>query len=234
MQLRINKLFDALGDSILLATYCKAYNITEIITNRAIEKKDTLKEIFSLYNVELPKFKQTIEPIKYNLAIISIDLLKNNIPLISPNIATSESDYITVQKTTTSLHGKDRHCTLDELMIMNSCKNYKEIKDTNIANTITDLVCLLKRSQEHLSIDSGTAWMAASMGIPTKIYSKNSYYFVGAWHYMNYLNSMGNVDVWQWHNKGIKVPTELEFNIANPTNMTYDKYIHDLKHNPWT
>jgi len=62
MDMYIYRIFNALGDSIILSTYIKKFNIKKVYYNRSEFK--TLNEVMELYDIEKPEFIQQSVRIK--------------------------------------------------------------------------------------------------------------------------------------------------------------------------
>jgi hypothetical protein len=205
MKMRIYRIFEALGDSILLATFIKHYNITAVYYNRGEFK--TLSTIFKKYNVKPPTFIPVTERISTTMVDILQDLTRHNIPLIKLDYI-KNAKWTTTQLKTKNNYGADRSVTKEEaephvenltLMPVEKAKN------------ISELINLMSQSEKHITMDSGTAWLSASMRIPTVVISKNSYYWPDAYHYMKYIETLENVEVYQQTGKGVKVATEEQY-----------------------
>jgi len=231
MDLHIYRIFDALGDSIILSTYFKNYNVEKVYYNRGEFK--TLYKILDVLNVPRPEFIKTTDRIKSNMVTVVKKLKSDSVLLIGPNINTKEKEYITYQLSSKNESAKDRNTTLKD------AKNYYSFEENVVKEDVTkiknidDLVECLSKSKHHLSIDSGTAWLAVSMGIDTTVISKNSYYFSDAYHYMKYLEIHKNVEIYQKHGLGVKIPSELDYIITSQENNvavgSYSNYIKEVK-----
>ena len=209
MDLHIYRVFDALGDSIILSTFFKNYNVEKVYYNRG-------------------EFKTL-----HKMVTVVKKLKSDNVLLIEPNINTRKKEYITYQLSSKNESAKDRNTTLKHAKSYYSFEENSAKEDVTKIKNIDDLVKCLSRSKHHLSIDSGTAWLAVSMGIDTTVISKNSYYFSDAYHYMKYLEIHKNVEIYQKHGLGVKIPSELEYIIAAQENNiavgSYSNYKKEVK-----
>jgi hypothetical protein len=222
MKMRIYRIFEALGDSIILATFIKHNNITTVYYNRGEFK--TLSTILKKYNVKPPTFIPITERITSTMVDVLHDLTKHNIPLIELDY-TKDPKWTTTQLKTKNDYGADRAVTDEE------AKPHVEnltIMPVEKAKNISALIDLISQSEKHITMDSGTAWLAASMKIPTVVISKNSYYWPDAYHYMKYIETLENVEVYQQENKGVQIATKTQFLKYSKANgikaMDYQKY----------
>tara|TARA_Y100000389_G_scaffold204831_1_gene259996 strand:- start:11078 stop:11764 length:687 start_codon:yes stop_codon:yes gene_type:complete len=222
MKMRMYRIFEALGDSILLATFIKHYNIKTIYYNRGEFK--TLSIILKKYNVEPPTFIPVNERISITMLDILQDLTRHNIQLIKLDHI-KNGKCTTTQLKTKNDYGADRAVTKEE------AKPYIEnltVMPVEKAKNISELINLMCQSEKHITMDSGTAWLSASMRIPTVVISKNSYYWPDAYHYMKYIETLENVEVYQQENKGVQIATEKQFLKYSKANgikaMDYQKY----------
>lgn len=204
--MEIYRIFNALGDSIILATYIKQNDVKEITFNRA--ETDTLNIVLDMYGIERPKYKKSLGSlIEKRMPHYVSEMHKSKVPLLSFPVEMKSAGYMTYQLTSKNESAKDRTAKLSDM----EDKGYTDKRDTREATDLKSLTELLSGSEYHWSIDSGTAWLAAAMGIPTNVYSKNSYYFADAYHYMKYLNWHKNVKVKQMYNDGVKMPSSLDY-----------------------
>lgn len=209
MNIDIYRIFNAVGDSVLLCTLIKELDVKTITYNRA--DLDTLKKMMPYYDVDV-EFKQRSDQgvIGYKMHDYVRYLNEKNVQLSVPNVKV-EPEYDTCQLGSFQNNAADRAMTKVEYNKFRRSEKSIEVSDMK---TIPRMMECLSKSQHHVSIDSGTAWVAASMGIDTIVYSKNSYYFADAYFYMKYLDSQPTVEVHQQHGSGVRVSNELEFQTA--------------------
>lgn len=220
--MKIYRIFDALGDSIILSTYFKAYDIKKVYYNRAELK--TLIEVLDFYGVERPEFIKVPERINDNMVKVVKDLKRDKIKLINPKSKSETCSYVTVQLKTNSDGAQDRSITMDDAL-SHMPKDFKHIHDVKECKTILDLYSTLSQSKAHVTIDSGSAWASASIGVPTTIISKNSIYFSDAYHYMRYIETHKNVVVYQQNGEGVTIPSGKEYlNAALDNGVNVDNY----------
>lgn len=211
MRLDIYRIFNALGDSIILCTYFKAFNVDTVFYNRA--DLDTLKQVMEVYGIDGVKFQYTPERVPRTMVNVVQELSNRGAKLLSPPVDLLPSKHTSLQLASMNPASKDRNVKFDE------AKNHfkypeLEVKRVGREKQFTELLDVLKESKQHVTIDSGTAWAAAALGIETVVINKNAYYFPDAYHYMKYMEMQDNVEVYQQHGKGVRVPTEEEFNTA--------------------
>ena len=219
--MKIYRIFDALGDSIILSTYFKG--ILEILYHNRAELK-TLIEVLDFYGVERPEFIKVPERINDNMVKVVKDLRQDKIKLINPKRKLETSNYVTVQLKTNSDGAQDRAIAMNDVL-SHMPKDFKHIHDVKECKTISELYSTLSRSKAHITIDSGSAWASASMGIPTTIISKNSIYFSDAYHYMRYIETHKNVVVYQQNGEGVTIPSGIEYlNAALDNRVNVDNY----------
>ena len=220
--MKIYRIFDALGDSIILSTYFKAYDIKKVYYNRAELK--TLIEVLDFYGVERPEFIKIPERINDNMVKVVKDLRQDKIKLINPKRKLETSNYVTVQLKTNSDGAQDRAIAMNDVLY-HMPKDFKHIHDVKECKTISELYSTLSRSKAHITIDSGSAWASASIGVPTTIISKNSIYFSDAYHYMRYIETHKNVVVYQQNGEGVTIPSGIEYlNAALDNRVNVDNY----------
>lgn len=215
MNIDLYRIFNAVGDSVILCTLIKEYGIKTITYNRA--DLDAMKSVMKYYDCDVEFKRRTdqglITPHMHDYVRALYD---NKIQLAIPKVWRSP-EYTTRQTGSFQNNAADRAMTMYE---HNRYVRHFDATSVDVVNakTIPDMFECLSKSMHHISIDSGTAWAAASMGIPTTVYSKNSYYFSDAYFYMQYLDSQPSVDVYQQDNKGVKVANELQFKTAISVN----------------
>ena len=207
--------FNALGDSIILLTYFKTYKTEVVYYNRA--EFTTLTTLAELFGVTLPKFIQTPERIEYDMTDVLVSLTKDKAPLISMEGHTP-SDYETIQLGSSKQASCDRNITMEEALPFLQTEN---IKDAEKETTLEGLVKLLKGSCNHVSMDSGTAWLSSALNVPTSVVSKNSYYWHEAYYYMRYLQIQNSVNS---ITPAIKIATEQEYSKAIKDNKVAAPY----------
>lgn len=212
MNIDIYRIFNAVGDSILLCTLIKHLKVTQVTYNRA--ELDTIREVMKFYDLPDVKFvRRTDQGLIPNQMVDYVRYLHDvKVPLAKPNVEVSPT-YATYQLSSHQINALDRSMTQEE---HNRFVKYPELnrKDITTARTIDSLFVMMQGSKHHISIDSGTAWLSAAMGIDTTIFSKNSYYFADAYFYMKYINSQPNVEVHQQDGAGVVVANELQYNMA--------------------
>lgn len=228
METSIYRIFNALGDSIILSTYFKAFNIKKVFYNRA--ELDLLQTVMEMYGVHDIEFIHDANRKGNTMTEIVKDLHKKNITLL-PYPKQGDDLYATIQLQSHHESARDRSMYLHEAMP--HVKLNMPISHVGNEKTVNDLYKIMKNSCQHISIDSGTAWFATSLGLDTTVISKNSYYFPDAYVYMKYIESHKNVEVHQQHGKGIKIPNAFEYLQAAATNNVkvppYEAYIDRVK-----
>lgn len=238
MDFSIYRIFPALGDSIMLATLFKEKGITRVFYNRA--ELGVLKKVIKIYDIQPIEFIYETRPIDYTMVTVSHDMHKENIKLIKPtDITVAEQKYITYQLGSHNETASDRditekemkkHITYPEMDLINT----QELK--YVTGPLIDVFNLISSSAQHITCDSGTAFVATSLGIKTTIISKNSFYWPASWFNMQFFNSHENVTVYQEDELGVRIPNEIEYIHACSKNNarvpSYQHYIHTLKNNP--
>ena len=217
--MRLYRIFDALGDSIILLTYFQKYDIKTVYYNRG--KFERLTLLSNYLNISLPNFVKVNEKIETDMIDVLVQLTKDNINLISFNNNAEKGDYQTTQVGSKWTASSDRNITKEETQ---EYLTHALVKDVSIATTIGDIIKLLSSSQKHVSMDSGTAWLSAALGIDTIVISKNSYYWHEAYYYMRYLSIQKSV---QNIYPKIKIATEEEFNNALLNNNVSEPYSYE-------
>jgi ADP-heptose:LPS heptosyltransferase len=162
---------------------------------------------------------------------VVLKLRADKVKLLNPNISVAPSNYITLQLKSKNESARDRSADIQEFDSIVELSDYEKMNASD-CKSITELIELLKGSRKHISIDSGTAWLAAAMGLDTVVLSKNSYYFSDAYHYMRYLNIQKNVKVHQQNNSGVKIPSEEEYTrlaTSNGVFKPYSQYLSEVK-----
>ena len=216
MNIDIYRIFNAVGDSILLCTLIKHLQVTQVTYNRA--ELDTLREVMKYYDLPDVEFVQrTDQGLIPNKMVDYVRYLHDvKVPLAKPNVEVS-STYATYQLSSHQNNALDRSMTQNE---HNRFIKYPDLnrKDITTARTIDSLFVMMQGSKHHISIDSGTAWLSAAMGIDTTVFSKNSYYFADAYFYMQYLNTHSNVVVHQQDGEGVVIANEMQYNMAVQNN----------------
>lgn len=231
MELSLYRIFNALGDSIILSTYFKSLNVERVYYNRA--EFDTLKYIMNMFNVQDIEFVNVANRCPLTMVDVVKELKDKKIKLLNPMENKDENgQYVTMQLASMHATASDRSIKLYEATSHNSYPDL-QIKEVGNEKTIKDLFEILKYSKQHITIDSGTAWASVACGIDTTVISKNSYYFSDAYHYMKYLDTHSNVRIYQQHGLGIKIPNEFEFLAAAAANkiqaVPYQQYLENVK-----
>lgn len=206
MNVSLYRIFDALGDSIILASYFKHYSIKTVYYNRG--DFNTLLKILEIAKVEVPEFVHINGRITETMPDLLHQMRIDKAPLISITNR-SKAEHSTFQFKTNSNNAEDRSMNLEE--IEEQLPKLNNPKDTLECTDLDSLVRLMKKSERHITIDSGTAWLAAALKVPTTVISKNSYYFADAYHYMRYLQTQPGVTIYQQTGKGVKVATEEQY-----------------------
>jgi len=206
MNVSLYRIFNALGDSIILASYFKHYSVKTVYYNRGDFK--TLLKILEIAKVEVPEFVQIDGRITETMPDLLYQMRIDKAPLISITNR-SKAEHSTFQFKTNSDNAADRALTAEE--VNENLSKLTNPKDTLDCKDIDSLLKLMKKSERHITIDSGTAWLAAALKIPTTVISKNSYYFADAYHYMRYLQTQPGVTVYQQTGKGVRVATEEQY-----------------------
>lgn len=229
MDLFIYRIFNALGDSIILSTYFKAFDIKRVYYNRA--ELNLLQTIMKMYDVHDVEFIPQQERIQTTMIDIVRQLHKKRVNVLQLE-KTGDQLIVTAQLESHHESAKDRSIQLYEALP--HIKYNMSIKQVGREKTVEKLYEIMNNSVQHISIDSGTAWFAASLRLDTTVISKNGYYFPSSYHYMRYLDSQPTVDVYQQHGKGVKIPNEIEFNQAIAENkphsvISYQSYLEQVK-----
>lgn len=206
MNVSLYRIFDALGDSIILASYFNHYSVKTVYYNRG--NFNTLLKILEIAKVEVPEFLQIGERITETMPDLLHQMRIDKAPLISITNR-SKAEHSTFQFKTYSDNAADRSMTPEE--IEEQLPKLNNPQDTLECTNLDSLLKLMKKSERHITIDSGTAWLAAALKIPTTVISKNSYYFADAYHYMRYLQTQPGVTVYQQTGKGVRVATEEQY-----------------------
>lgn len=212
MNIGIYRIFNALGDSIILCSLFKALGVNRVTYNRA--ELDVIREVMKKYDLDGEiEFKQSNDPQPYKMVDYVRYMYDNNISLVKPNVEMRDLSYTTKQLGSKHDSARDRAMSLTEFK---KFVKHPDLPCHDVAErkTIDSVYDLMQGSKHHISIDSGTAWLSASMGVPTTVYSKNSYYFADAYFYMKYLDKQSSVDVYQQDGKGVSVANNMQFNIA--------------------
>lgn len=229
MDMSIYRIFNALGDSIILSTYFKAFNIKKVFYNRA--ELNLLQTVMKMYNTHDVEFVQVSDRISNTMIDIVKELHLKKIEIL-PLPKQGDDLHATVQLKSHHESAKDRSIQLYEAMP--HVKYNMPVTHVGFEKTIDELYKVMNNSCQHISIDSGTAWFAASLKLDTTVISKNGYYFPSSYHYMRYLDMQPTVEVYQQHGKGVKIPNELEFNQAILDNkphstISYQSYLEQVK-----
>lgn len=223
--MNIYRIFNALGDSIILCTYINTYKPETIYYNRA--ELSMLEMMMDLYGITPPKFMRIEQRTPETMVDVLSKLKEDNIKLMNLPIERKQLGYNTVQLMSKNESAKDRSTTLDEASVYIKDKA-ADIKDVSSMPNIQIMLETLAGSKQHVSIDSGTAWAAASLGIDTTVISKNSYYFADAYHYMKYIQTQDNVKVHQQDSPGVFMANEIQFykysNLNNVEAGSYEQY----------
>lgn len=213
MDLFIYRIFNALGDSIILSTYFKAFDIKRVYYNRAeLNLLQTIMKMYDVYDVE---FIMHTDRISNTMTEVVKKLNKEKIMLL-PFQKQGDDLYATIQLKSHHESASDRSIQLNEAMPY--VKYNMPVTHVGFEKNVDELYKVMNNSCQHISIDSGTAWFAASLGLDTTVISKNSYYFADAYIYMKYLESHKNVEIYQQHGKGVKIANEFEYLQAASTN----------------
>jgi len=230
MAFEIYRIFPTLGDAIILASYIHNQGILEIHCNRPEPKM--LLQVCDIYGIEPPVIKQVYDKtISYRMPHLCDEMRMKKIPLLKHPRTAAAGEVYTYQLASNRPTSKDRNMTMVEAE--KHMKDDSPREDVSKLKTLDSLINALWKSKKHVTIDSGTAWVAASLGIPTTVISKNSFYFADAYFYMKYLHSLQNVTVYQNDRKGVRMPTSIEYyENAKKNKVTlvqhFDKFINTL------
>jgi hypothetical protein len=240
MDFSIYRIFPDLGDSIMLCTLFKHKDISRVFYNRA--DLAVLKQIMKIYDLpDTIEFIQTSKPIRTTMVSVYSMMANERLHLISPVWKEGEREYWSYQLGSNDATANDRSITIDEvkshipldasIMSAMNTQNPKYLpKNSSDVAPLDGLFDLMSNSSRHITCDSGTAWVAASMGIETIIISKNSLYFPSAHFAMKYANIHKNVTVYQEGIVGVRSPSAFEYNticaarIKQPL-MSYPNFI---------
>lgn len=220
----------------MLCTLFKRKNITKVHYNRA--DLTVLKKVMKLYDVDGIEFTKEDYPIKTTMTTVYNMLATERLGVIHYPNASEKKEYCTYQLTAGGDYANDRKISHNEMLkfapasqlLMDTQDKSMLPTTNNKQDSLTALYNLMSKSSCHISCDSGTAWVAISMGVKTIIVSKNSLYYPAGYFAMKYANIHDNVTVYQEGMVGVRLPSEMEYNmvcaerIGKPL-MSYAKFI---------